>query len=379
MIETFIEIAGTIENAYVREWKEKGGQIIGYPCSYLPEEVIYAAGMLPFRLRGVGTTSLSIGDTYFGPVICSFPKCILQLAGERRYPFLDGVIIVPGCDSMRRLDECWRKCGEDYEGVLPGYFHYFGVPHKVTDYSIEWFEEETAALIGSIEDHFHVSLSEDDLKGAVDSCNESRVLLKQLNDLRCGEQVPVTGAETLAIVIAGFSMPRNEYNLLLRQFLSGAEEREDVAGGKKRLLLVGSVIDDLDFIRVIEECGAVVVGDTLCFGARSYDDMVDAGEPPVKALARRYLNHASCPRMFGYYKERYHYLREKIGAVRADGVILQNIRFCDLHGSENGIFERDLEAEGIPCMRLEREYGPLVESGRLRMRIDAFMERLASR
>jgi benzoyl-CoA reductase/2-hydroxyglutaryl-CoA dehydratase subunit BcrC/BadD/HgdB len=57
-------------------------------------------------------------------------------------------------------------------------------------------------------------------------------------------------------------------------------------------------------------------------------------------------------------------------------VVLQHIRFCDMHGAENGLLERDLEADGIPCLRLEREYGPLVERSRLRLRIDAFLERL---
>ena len=61
---------------------------------------------------------------------------------------------------MRRLDECWRKAGQDYPGILPGYFHYFGVPHKVTDYSIAWFEDELKAFMKSIEDHFEVEITE---------------------------------------------------------------------------------------------------------------------------------------------------------------------------------------------------------------------------
>ncbi|HOO46092.1 MAG TPA: 2-hydroxyacyl-CoA dehydratase family protein, partial [Deltaproteobacteria bacterium] len=88
------------------------------------------------------------------------------------------------------------------------------------------------------------------------------------------------------------------------------------------------------------------------------------------------LSHKLCPRMFGYYKDRLSYILDTAKKAGVDGVILQNIRFCDLHGSENGIFERDLEAQGISCMRMEREYGPLVETGRIRMRIDAFMERI---
>jgi benzoyl-CoA reductase/2-hydroxyglutaryl-CoA dehydratase subunit BcrC/BadD/HgdB len=81
--------------------------------------------------------------------------------------------------------------------------------------------------------------------------------------------------------------------------------------------------------------------------------------------------------MLGYYKDRRSYIMDLVNKASVDGVILQNVRFCDLHGSENGVLERDLEAAGIPCLRLEREYGPLVETGRVRMRLDAFMERIS--
>jgi len=121
MMDEWKEIVNATENLHVKKWKESGKAVVGYSCTYLPDEIIYAADILPYRLRGTGTTSSSIGDTYFGPVICSFPKCVLQLAGEGRFTFLDGAIIVPGCDSMRRLDECWRKAAEDYQGILPGF------------------------------------------------------------------------------------------------------------------------------------------------------------------------------------------------------------------------------------------------------------------
>jgi benzoyl-CoA reductase subunit C len=377
MIHELKEIANSISNPYVQEWKNKGKAVIGYPCTFIPDEIIHAAGMLPFRLRGVGTTSLSIGDTYFGPVICSFPKCILQLAGQGAYNFLDGAVIMNGCDSMRRLDECWRKAGEDYKGTLPGYFHYMGVPHKVTDYSIAWFEDELKVFIKSIEDHFGVSITDTSLQKSIKVFNEGRKLLIVLDEMRSGKDSPVTGEEATAIILAGFAMPREEYNKVLKETISELKNASAVTDGRKRIMVVGSTSDDLDFIRLIEESGCIVVADTMCFGSRSYRDLVDEKADPVSSLARRYLSHKFCPRMFGYYKDRLSYIVEKASEAKVDGVILQNIRFCDLHGSENGIFERDLEAKGIPCMRMEREYGPLVETGRIKMRVDAFMERIA--
>jgi benzoyl-CoA reductase subunit C len=363
----------------VSKWKDAGKKVIGYPCTFVPDEIIHAAGVLPFRLRGVGTTSLSIGDTYFGPVICSFPKCILQLAGQGEYNFLDGAVIVNGCDSMRRLDECWRKAGEDYPGTLPGFFHYMGVPHKITDYSLDWFKDELQAFISKIEEQFHVKITKSALKKSIKLYNEGRKILIELDEMRASSDVQVTGEEATAIMLAGFAMPREEYTKLLKETIDKlkSESPAKSVNHGKRIMVVGSTSDDLDFIRLIEESGCKVVADTMCFGSRSYSDLADEKGDPVSSLARRYLSHKFCPRMFGYYKDRLSYILHLAKKAEVDGVILQNIRFCDLHGSENGIFERDLEAQGIPCMRMEREYGPLVETGRIKMRIDAFLERIA--
>jgi len=376
MMREIGDVARAVSNRYIEAWKEAGHKVVGFPCTFVPEEILHAAGILPFRLRGVGTKTLSIGDTYYGPVICSFPKCILQLAGQGDYSFLDGVIITNGCDSMRRLDECWRKAGEDIEGILPGFFYYFGVPHKVTDYSIEWFIEEIRELLGALEKHFETEITDQALHRSIEIYNNGRKLLRKLDSIRASEGISISGEDAMAIIIASSSMPREDFNTLAEMTLSHVKKSDAGMAGKKRLMIVGSANDDLDFIRLIEDSGALVVADTMCFGSKSYDDLVDEAGDPVEALARRYLSHSYCPRMFGYYKERLDYIRKKAAEVRVDGIILQNIRFCDLHGSENGIFERDLEKEGIPCMRMEREYGPLVETGRIKMRIDAFMERI---
>jgi benzoyl-CoA reductase/2-hydroxyglutaryl-CoA dehydratase subunit BcrC/BadD/HgdB len=172
-------------------------------------------------------------------------------------------------------------------------------------------------------------------------------------------------------------MPREEFNCMLETIITGLDKAPSVAGAKKRIMLVGSASDDLDFIRVIEEAGAIVVADTVCFGSRLNATLVDETGEPVHALASHYLNNSICPRMLGYYKNRRAFIRDIIKKAQVDGLILQNVRFCDLHGSENGVLERDFEADDIPCMRLEREYGPLVETGRIRMRVDAFMERIS--
>lgn len=377
MREKLKNAAAVLNNEFIRKWKADQGKVVGYSCTFIPEEILHAAGLLPFRLRGIGTSSVSIGDSYFGPVNCSLPKCMLQLAGQGSYSFLDGAILSNGCDSMRRLEECWRKASEDYPGTLPGYYEYFSVPHKAVDYSIEFYTQELKDMIQTLEKHFKVKVSKAGLKKSISLYNQGRLLLRKLDELRCRSEVPITGEDAMAILIAGHAMPIEDWAGMLETILGDLEQAPSVSDGKKRLMLVGSANDDVDFIGLIESGGAVVVADTVCFGSRTYANLVEDTKDPVHALASHYLNNSICPRMLGLYKERRAYIMDTVKKASVDGVILQNVRFCDLHGSENGVLDRDLEAAGIPCMRLEREYGPLVETGRIRMRLDAFMERIS--
>jgi benzoyl-CoA reductase subunit C len=379
MTTDLMEAALVLNNKFVKQWKEGGKKVVGYTCSYVPDEIFYAAGILPYRIRGFGATEATIGDTYFGPFICSLPKCMLELAGEGKFDFLDGAIITPGCDSMRRLDECWRKADEDIKGILPKFFFHFGVPHKFEDYTVKWFTDEIHRLKDNIDKHFGVKITNDNLWEAIRLYNKSRDLLDEFDTIRTADAPVITGTEALGVILAGTTMPRDKYMELLGDLVKKLRKSKDKISGKIRLMLVGSANDDVDLVKIIEGNKAIVVADNLCFGSRFHVDRVAEEGDPILALARRYLAKNECPRMYGEYEGRLKMLKDKAERAGLDGVVLQNIRFCDLHGAENGLLERDLEAMGIPCLKFEREYGPLVETGRMKMRVDAFLERIEQR
>ena len=377
----FHDAATRVECDSITRWKKDGKPVVGYTCSYTPAEIFYAVDILPVRLRGIETDGMEVGDSYFGPFICSFPKCILQLAGKGKFSFLDGAIITPGCDGMRRLDECWRKAGEDFEGIVPDYFYYFDVPHKSENHGMAWYIEEINQLIKSVEDHFNVNITNEKLQAAIREFNKGRRLLNEIERLRCEKDVVVSGTDVFAAAVAGTVMPRDEYTAELKKWVSALKKRKtSLSEGKHRVMLVGSISDEIDLFELIENTGkALIVGENLCFGIRYEGNEIAEDGDPIEALAGHYLGSSVCPRMYGKYKERLTMLKERIVQSRAEGVIMQNIRFCDLHGAENALFERDLEAMGIPCLRVEREYGPHIDIGRMKLRINAFLERIEGR
>jgi benzoyl-CoA reductase/2-hydroxyglutaryl-CoA dehydratase subunit BcrC/BadD/HgdB len=80
--------------------------------------------------------------------------------------------------------------------------------------------------------------------------------------------------------------------------------------------------------------------------------------------------------MYGEYPTRLDFVKDAAKKASVDGVVLQTIKYCDLHGVDNAMLEKDLEEEGIFALRLEREYGPLADMGRIRTRVQAFIERM---
>ncbi|MCX8123483.1 MAG: 2-hydroxyacyl-CoA dehydratase family protein [Spirochaetes bacterium] len=377
MFDEMYMIAQSIENEYIKNAKKEGRLCIGYTCSYFPEEILHSLGIVPYRIKGIDVHSLSVADAAFGPFICSHPKCLLQHFVDGHYAFLDGIIITPGCDSMRRIDECLRKTAENLSlSVVPGFFFHYAVPHKITEYSIKWLVDELQRFIERVTAHFQLSFSLEKLNESIRFYNRLRTLIAQLNELRMQHPPAITGADAVATFVSGLSMPREIFAQKLESLLSQSMHSHY---DRLRLMLIGSANDDIQLLKLIEGDIAAVVADTLCYGPRLDVDYVNEDDEPLHALAFRYLQHSHCPRMFGGYRQRLAKVLETIAKAQVDGVILQNIRFCDLHGAENGLLERDLEKIGVPCVRLEREYGPLADYERLRMRIEAFIERIQAR
>jgi len=98
-----------IKNRHVDDWKASGKPVIGYFCHYVPREVILAAGALPLRLRGAGSTDSAMGDAYLSGRLCTYVRHVMSLALEGHYDFLDGEISANTCDHVRRAADVFRR------------------------------------------------------------------------------------------------------------------------------------------------------------------------------------------------------------------------------------------------------------------------------
>jgi bcr-type benzoyl-CoA reductase subunit C len=367
--ETFSEVAATLANPSLKRWKERGGKVMGFFCSMLPEELFMAAGLLPFRMRATGSTGTDLADSYFTNLNCSFPKHCLNLALDGAFEFLDGLVYANSCDHIRRLHDNWKR------KVPIDFIDFLSLPHQTGPDQIAWYTQEFRNLRGRLEQHFDVEIKDENLREAIKLGNETRKLQRSLYELRKQDRPPITGAEALVVMVAGTAMPKEEYNGLLRELLDQLAARQGISSHRARLMVTGGILDDPVWVRAIEEVGGLVVTDGTCFGTRiMWEDIEGEASDPIEALARYYLaDRPSCPRLFGTQEKRSRFTTKMCRDFNCDGIIGEKMMFCDQWDVEAYLLELDLKEEGIPFLKLEREY-ITSGTGQLKTRVQAFIE-----
>jgi len=360
-----------------RELKKEGKTVIAYLCSLVPMEIITAAGLVPFRIRGNVNEPITKGDTNLETIACPFIRSCFDLSVKGWYDFCDGIVIPHGCDSMTRTYSTWR-----YTLGLP-YSHFINVPHTVSGPSMEFFTQELNTFRKSLGRFAHKEIPDSDLTEAIHLYNENRDKAKALYDLRKSDPPLISGTEMSKILTVGMSLPVTEANELFAEVLEELTQRKEAPVHKApRIMVDGACIDNIDFVKLIEDSGANVVVDSLCIGTRDYLPHADVGGDPLDALARRYLDKINCPRT---YREKAEGTYEKdlasrfgdIGSLskqfKVDGVILYVYKYCDPFGFEVPARKAYLDSLNIPVLYLEDEYSAGT-IGRLRTRIQAFLE-----
>jgi len=365
--------AGPIENDYVREWKASGRPVVGFFCAHTPEELLWAAGILPLRLRGTGSENTSYGDQYLGSFNCSFVRHTLSRVMKGDLAFLDGLLVTNSCDHIRRLFDVFIA-----KKVAP-FNHYLDVPHLNSEESFVRLTAQLRGLQAKLENFFGVTISREALSEAIQLYNRTRLLLARASALRSEDPPRSTGSEVLALSVASSSLPKDRFNPLLEQRLAELERGDPASASPgPRLLVLGGTLDEPGYLEQIESMGASIVADQLCWGSKSFADLADQEIDPIDAIARRILEHMPCPRMLDQYPQRLANLLEAVKQYRVDGIICARLKFCDLWGGEIEMLRRSLKQEaGIPLLVLERDYATAGGVGQLRTRVQAFLETLA--
>jgi benzoyl-CoA reductase/2-hydroxyglutaryl-CoA dehydratase subunit BcrC/BadD/HgdB len=170
-------------------------------------------------------------------------------------------------------------------------------------------------------------------------------------------------------------MPQKLFNELLKEIIDELGTAKGSEEPRARILLMGGELDNPEYVKVIEDQGALVVTDTLCFGSRMlWKDVSEEIDDPLTALAQYYIvDRPTCARVFTEYDSRAAYIQSMIKDFDVDGAIFTRLTFCEMWGFEQFSLNNDFKEWDIPLLCLDREY-TLSGVGQLKTRVQAFLE-----
>lgn len=356
---------------YARDWKARtGGQVVATMCTYTPEELLIAAGMLPVRVLGAHEPQNVTEPHVFG-MFCPFCRDSLAQGLLNRFDYAEGVTLTQSCIQYRQSFASWRMHVPTVK-----WDYYVPMPNEVQSRharlahygEVKKFRDFLGKLTGQ-------PLSEEALAEAVEVVNENRRLLRQLFEYRKQPNPNVTGLEALYASLSAQFVDKREHNALLRKVLAALPSRRLERPEGVRVMTIGSENDDCGFMAMIESVGATIVIDDQCSGTRYFWNEAKPNGDPIKAIADRYIDRPACPTKDYPAHTRFDHVLGLAKDYNARAAIFLQQKFCDPHEGDYPDLKRHLEANGIPTLFLEFDItNPL---GPFRIRVEAFLETLS--
>jgi len=374
-------VIGEIHGLRVKELmghKAGGGKVVGLFCVFVPEDLILAAGAVPVGLCAGTQFSVPDAEQVLPRNTCALIKSSFGFKVGRTCPYVQASDFVIGettCDGKKKMYEILAEYHPTY--VME-------VPQKKTPLGRALFVDELRGLKVKLEEETGVTITAERLAEATALVEAKRCALRRLHNARKARPAPISGLDALLVTQIAFYDDvirfTEKVNALCDELESRIARGEGVASADTpRILVSGSpmAIPNWKLHHILEDSGAVVVGEESCTGTRyfSYPAPESDGtlEGQLEAIADRQLEtHCAC---FTPNDERIDDIVMLASDWAADGVVHYNLQFCHTFANEAVKVEKALASKDVPLLRIETDYSD-EDGGQLKNRVDAFLEML---
>jgi bcr-type benzoyl-CoA reductase subunit C len=355
----------------MRQIREESGQkIIGSPLVDVPEELIHAAGLLPFTILGTNHP-IRRASSLLPDNACSLSRSDLELVLSYETAFFDGFVIPEIDDTTQHVADLWRR------KVPASLFEYYLIPRQVGRPSArQWLLDEMERLKESLETFTGRLISDEDLTRSITLYNENRSMLRRIYDLKRRNSHLIPNRTFFELIKSSLFLPKEMHNRYLADVLSRLEQEEiSKEAVSLRFILAGVVWEPPAIMSILDETGINVVGDDLCTGTRSIDADVPTDRPPVEALVERHFNKGPFSPINDEENRLVKNILSLVKQHDAHAILYLHLKFFESQDYDLPDLKRAIEEEGIPMHVLDTEY-QTTHLAQIKTRIQAFAESL---
>jgi len=377
----FEKLLEDANNELVVKAREEGKKCVATVCENVPEPLLNLPGTFSVRLRAPKTGSMEMATYYMTSFLCEYTRALLERAIEGGFNFADCIITPDGCSMMNRCVENMELLKTMGNGNDKFFYQYMEIPMKADDNGLALYVLQCKNhILTPLKENYGIDVSDEAIRKSVAEHNEICRLIREIGEFRKEENPRITGYEYHIITLVSYVAPKYLLIDKLKETLEEIKLREPDKENKfrARVVFVGSEVDDVDVIRLVEESGAYVCADRFCLGSFPGRDeiILTDEEDALTQICRQYMYRGQCPRFMNQDKiqGRRKYVAELAEEYKADGIIYEQVKFCDPWAYERMVGTVVLRDDyNYPVLAVDRPYA-IGNSGQMRTRVQAFVE-----
>jgi benzoyl-CoA reductase/2-hydroxyglutaryl-CoA dehydratase subunit BcrC/BadD/HgdB len=356
-----------------------GRKVVGAWCVFVPEEIVLAAGGICVGLCAGADFATEEVEKLLPRNTCALIKSSLGFKLGKVCPYVESVDMVVGentCDGKKKMYETFDQLVDN--------MYIMDIPQVKSADGRALMRNEYLKFLRAVEQMTGVTITAERLRQGIATVNAKRRAMHRLYALRSADPAPISGLDALLINQISFYDDPERFTTSVNAVCDELEGR--IAGGQgskaqgaPRILVSGCpmAVPNWKLPWIVEEAGAVIVGEESCVGERGLRNLVAGDgqtvEELVDALVDRYFQ-VDCA-IFTPNPDRLDHIRQMARDYRADGVIHYGLNFCQPYQMEAIPVARTLQQEGVPTLRIDTDYS-LEDAEQLKTRVEAFLEML---
>lgn len=348
----------------------EGKKAVGVFPYYAPEEIVYAAGIVPFGVWG-GQGSIEKAKAYFPTFYYSLALRCLEMA-------LDGTLDGLSASIVTTLDDTLRPFSQNYKvGVgqkIPMIFLNHGQHRKEEfgkTYNARIFnkaKEELEKICG-------VTVTDENLKKAFEVYNENRSEKRRFIKLAAKHPQTVKASDRCYVLKSSYFMLKDEHTALLKQLNAKLEALPEESWDGVRVVTSGIITDTPGLLEVFDAYKICIVADDVAHESRALKVDIDLSiEDPMLALADQFARMDEDPLLYDpdIYK-RPKYVVNLVKENNADGCLLFMMNFNDTEEMEYPSLKQTFDAENLPLIKMGYDQ-QMIDFGQVKTQLETFNE-----
>lgn len=326
---------------------DAGRKIIGSFHSYVPEALVYAAGMMPFGMWG-GDVEAKLVRKYFPPYTCGVILTTFEKAMRGDYSGMSAVMIPMLCDSLKCTAQNWIYAVPDIE-MIPVIYP----KNRNSKGADKLLRNQYAGIKARLEEISGQKITNEMLREAIINQNIHNKVMREFVEVAGKYPTEILSQTREVVFRSSCFMDILEHTKLVKQLTMQVGQESPKRFNGVRVITIGMTADYSAILEIFEHNKIAVIMDEVASESKRFQFDIPLKEDPLDGLVQQYMDLCGCSFVADTESSRENQILELIKKYNVDGVIVLMTKFCDPEEYDYPIIKDMLKEQQIPCLMIE--------------------------